>query len=75
MTRRCAHREILFQSTLPAGGATAKIYEYVIVRVISIHAPRGGSDRIANLQKTSRKQFQSTLPAGGATKTAGRPYA
>ena len=40
-----------FQSTLPAGGATRKGYdmEYLYV-LISIHAPRGGSDEIIPLQ-------------------------
>ena len=36
-----------FQSTLPVRGATAKRYDAVWVRLISIHAPREGSDLIA----------------------------
>ena len=35
-----------FQSTLPAGGATADGCLYRALHEISIHAPRGGSDRI-----------------------------
>ncbi len=35
---------IVFQSTLPAGGATVRTLSYVTIGVISIHAPRRGSD-------------------------------
>ena len=49
----------VFQSTLPAGGATYVHFWKVGKQNISIHAPRGGSDL--------RQAFQSTLPAGGAT--------
>ena len=36
--------------------------------MISIHAPRGGSDWLeAEYVKTMGKEFQSTLPVGGAT--------
>ena len=34
-----------FQSTLPARGATASDYQFDYLDVISIHAPRTGSDR------------------------------
>ena len=33
-----------FQSTLPVGGATVKRKEIYATGLISIHAPRGGSD-------------------------------
>ena len=36
---------VLFQSTLPARGATSVIWEEVAEAKISIHAPRTGSDR------------------------------
>ena len=36
-------------------------------RLISIHAPRRGSDRWKNSRQSSLTRFQSTLPAGGAT--------
>ena len=39
-----AHRPGAFQSTLPVWGATAHFYAGVLVRRISIHAPRVGSD-------------------------------
>ena len=35
---------IVFQSTLPVGGATTDSNECVFFLDISIHAPRGGSD-------------------------------
>ena len=34
---------------------------------ISIHAPRTGSDTLADLALEYREEFQSTLPARGAT--------
>ena len=34
---------------------------------ISIHAPRTGSDALADLQRSLYAEFQSTLPARGAT--------
>ena len=44
-TRESAQRlEHLFQSTLPAGGATTDIAIKAIANMISIHAPRMGSD-------------------------------
>jgi len=35
--------------------------------LISIHAPRGGSDKIRIAVKAKKRRFQSTLPVGGAT--------
>ena len=35
--------------------------------MISIHTPRGGSDKVEEMEKTLNAIFQSTLPAGGAT--------
>ena len=39
----------------------------VSVMIISIHAPRGGSDEAALMHITQVRGFQSTLPVGGAT--------
>ena len=39
------HKADRFQSTLPVGGATSGKYLYKRLMPISIHAPRGGSDR------------------------------
>ena len=56
-----------FQSTLPAWGATSITTTGVWHYVVSIHAPRMGSDNY-NLRTTvNRDAFQSTLPAWGAT--------
>ena len=38
------HVQLLFQSTLPVGGATQIVAQERLDRIISIHAPRGGSD-------------------------------
>ncbi len=37
---------LIFQSTLPVGGATGAIHRIVFPIAISIHAPRGGSDDV-----------------------------
>ena len=56
-----------FQSTLPVGGATIFAQLIDIILVISIHAPRGGSDIYIAAIFTEVVLFQSTLPVGGAT--------
>ena len=59
---------IRFQSTLPVGGATIQPQVHLLPFPISIHAPRGGSDRHQGSMITpSTIIFQSTLPVGGAT--------
>ena len=57
-----------FQSTLPVGGATSPIQSQYAFSMISIHAPRGGSDARASLDERPGVEFQSTLPVGGATR-------
>ena len=62
----CIHR--IFQSTLPVGGATPTETVQLWWGNISIHAPRGGSDKLPVwLGVKLIKEFQSTLPVGGAT--------
>ena len=56
-----------FQSTLPARGATARLWVQLSARSISIHAPRTGSDQGASSRPSTSLSFQSTLPARGAT--------
>ena len=57
-----------FQSTLPVGGATmGKQVVGLGFNVISIHAPRGGSDVVHGAVLVPLLRFQSTLPVGGAT--------
>ena len=81
---------ILFQSTLPVGGATkiSNVSSTININfnprspwgerlkfflttfsksLISIHAPRGGSDYAFSGFSTTIAVFQSTLPVGGAT--------
>ena len=58
-----------FQSTLPARGATRLHRRERRLLLISIHAPRTGSDRAARFTRAVSPLFQSTLPARGATLT------
>ena len=68
MCRSERHGGKLFQSTLPVGGATLKKENLSRCKMdISIHAPRGGSDKTATGKLTCSGIFQSTLPVGGAT--------
>ena len=55
---------ILFQSTLPVGGATQTQEDANHHRSISIHAPRGGSDHIANDQGQPPRDFNPRSPWG-----------
>ena len=58
---------IRFQSTLPARGATSPDKVGRGLEMISIHAPRTGSDDAATQRTRIIFAFQSTLPARGAT--------
>ena len=58
---------IEFQSTLPAWGATLHRAADVRAQLISIHAPRVGSDFEFDAPLLPLNVFQSTLPAWGAT--------
>ena len=58
--------EQVFQSTLPARGATNMLHLVERIMSISIHAPRTGSDVTVLLERWTGS-FQSTLPARGAT--------
>ena len=71
--RRCFNRpgKSIFQSTLPARGATFNAYETINRNRISIHAPRTGSDLSAKSTANPPLAFQSTLPARGATSADG----
>ena len=62
------HRALFqFQSTLPAGEATARRRLLNSFTHISIHASRGGSDARRWRNGEASTEFQSTLPAGEAT--------
>ena len=56
-----------FQSTLPARGATIAGNGKGQKHIISIHAPRTGSDMLPIDRVKPYARFQSTLPARGAT--------
>ena len=57
----------LFQSTLPVRGATRDHKPVRPLLVISIHAPREGSDPAVRDERREGRRFQSTLPVRGAT--------
>ena len=57
----------IFQSTLPARGATQSSTGRQTKTIISIHAPRTGSDPPTPPKHLPPSSFQSTLPARGAT--------
>ena len=61
-------RAVVFQSTLPARGATRYRLATHPARRISIHAPRTGSDLTCFPKRHDAGRFQSTLPARGATR-------
>ena len=62
-----------FLSTLPARGATYVCPPPAHGSIISIHAPREGSDAILFMCSSTINQFLSTLPARGATAEIRRP--
>ena len=55
---------IQFQSTLPVGGATRLRQHHAVVAVISIHAPRGGSDGYYRLLYPGKLHFNPRSPWG-----------
>ena len=63
--RQCGRLE--FQSTLPGWGATVAESHLGYTGIISIHAPRMGSDNISRKMAGITYAFQSTLPGWGAT--------
>ena len=61
----------MFQSTLPAWGATVALQNFLMCLTVSIHAPRVGSDLRNGHLASVPALFQSTLPAWGATGVTG----
>ena len=53
-----------FQSTLPARGATCADFHRLLHIVISIHAPRTGSDRRCRPRCSARRNFNPRSPHG-----------
>ena len=56
-----------FQSMLPVRGATGELRRLLTQSAISIHAPRAGSDPVADVTARIMDLFQSMLPVRGAT--------
>ena len=54
----------IFQSTLPAGGATTASRRCSVSPIISIHAPRGGSDQNPSRWYHDRHDFNPRSPRG-----------
>ena len=67
-----AARRREFQSTLPVWGATNVQVSVLGPGLISIHAPRVGSDGILTGVDDGKGGFQSTLPVWGATGSRGK---
>ena len=57
---------VQFQSTLPVGGATGHRGRELYPVDISIHAPRGGSDRLTVLSVTGGRRISIHAPRGGS---------
>ena len=57
-------KQKLFQSTLPARGATYLLTRMVVSPLISIHAPRTGSDTACWATAPSRSNFNPRSPHG-----------
>ena len=53
-----------FQSTLPVGGATVWVFQSRQKVMISIHAPRGGSDRLPSYRIATTTNFNPRSPWG-----------
>ena len=67
----CIRFAPIFQSTLPAGGATKMSWAASRLKNISIHAPRGGSDKPCD-QIASKEGISIHAPRGGERRVAGR---
>mgnify|MGYP000925543382 CR=1 FL=1 len=62
---RCRYTDVaVFQSTLPARGATCRFVGIYLMVVISIHAPRMGSDAIAERETSVATDFNPRSPHG-----------
>ena len=57
-------KQLLFQSTLPAWGATVSLIFALVADVISIHAPRVGSDHGQLLHVSAGGYFNPRSPRG-----------
>ena len=60
----CSVNDLIFQSTLPVGGATLEAVLALSYREISIHAPRGGSDLVCRPDGCAPMHFNPRSPWG-----------
>ncbi len=63
------HRHRDFNPRSPHGERQTSPRRIPVRAMISIHAPRTGSDTVQRPRRWTRRRFQSTLPARGATTT------
>ena len=63
---------MIFQSTLPAGGATSAQHWHFPLHLISIHAPRRGSDKIRAVRQQLKKISIHAPRRGSDTGPGGR---
>ena len=68
-------RLMVFQSTLPAGGATETDALIAVIDEISIHAPRRGSDFFADYMWAGVRNFNPRSPQGERQSRQGIPDA
>ena len=57
-------KALQFQSTLPVWGATMTLIQYAQNELISIHAPRVGSDQSMVADETEQEHFNPRSPCG-----------
>ena len=58
------YHDVVFQSTLPGWGATKVFGQHGIYRLISIHAPRMGSDTTTGRRTSLPSYFNPRSPDG-----------
>ena len=71
--RRATGRTMVFQSTLPVGGATFLVFSPSWYWYISIHAPRGGSDECFDSEAQYVAYFNPRSPWGERPETYDKP--
>ena len=61
------YQSVVFQSTTPVRGSTARLLIFCGTVIISIHDPRAGIDRLWSSPSGMQREFQSTTPVRGST--------
>ncbi len=65
--KNCARKKLYFNPRSPHGERLNAPLKVLVCKLISIHAPRTGSDSDTRWNTLPAYRFQSTLPARGAT--------